>query len=122
MTNKITFTYENDDGEEIETSLPAVYKVCDGCHGSGSHVDRNIDGNGITGSEWLEWEMDEKDAYLHGVYDVSCKDCGGLRVVLKVDEDHLTEEQKELCEIYWKKLQLDNDIDEERAMERRYGC
>ncbi len=123
MANKIEFTYEDDDGNEIEASLPAEYAVCDRCHGEGKHVNPSIDGNGITQSEMEELGDDFRESYFRGDYDVSCDVCHGNRVVLEIVETKfLTEEQKELEEIYWKQLRRESDYDEERNMERRYGC
>ena len=78
---------------EYEEELPTKMEVCGGCRGNGTHVNRNIDGNGITSSEWAEWDEEEKDNYMSGAYDVTCEDCGGLRVVPTVDEDACTPEQ-----------------------------
>lgn len=83
---EIVFTYENEDGEEVEGRLPARYEVCPRCDGEGSHTNPNIDGNGITASEWAEWDEEDRDNYMSGVYDVSCEKCGGLRVVPVVDD------------------------------------
>lgn len=125
MTNQIKFTYEDDDGNEVEASLPAVYEVCDHCYGEGKHVNPGIDGNGITQSEMAELEADDEDFrgnYMSGMYDVQCETCHGKRVVLEIDSEHLTEAQKELEEIYWKKLNYESDYDSEREQERRFGC
>jgi len=123
MSNSIRFTYEDDDGNEIEASLPAEYEVCDHCHGEGKHVNPSIDGNGITQSEMEELGDDFRESYFRGDYDVNCETCGGKRVVLEViDTKFLTDEQKKLEEIYWKQLQYESDYDEERNMERRMGC
>ncbi len=100
---RIKFTYESDDGDEVEAWLPAKYEVCDRCHGKGSHVNPNIDGNGITASEMEEicyYDPDFPENYMSGMYDVQCENCKGLRVVLEVDEDNLSEDGKKLLEIY----------------------
>ena len=118
----IKFTLENDDGEEIEYSLPGKYEVCSGCGGEGKHVDRNIDGNGITASEWAEMRDDDPDFsenYTSGRYDVTCEDCHGKRVEHVVDEEHLTEEQKDLYERYCESQSSQDQYDYEDAYTRR---
>lgn len=122
---KFEFEYEDDDGIEIEVevSLPAEYVVCGCCRGKGRYVNRNIDGNGITSSEWSELCADNEDFaenYMSGVYDVTCEECRGLRVVLEVvDEKFLTEEQKGLSKKYYDQLQFDAEYDREEAYTRR---
>jgi DnaJ-class molecular chaperone len=89
---QIRFTYEDDDGEEIEAVLPGKVEVCGSCCGSGSttsHVEP--DGGGYTSSEWQEACHDDEDFaenYMSGAYDRDCEECRGLRVVLVVDEEH----------------------------------
>lgn len=96
----ITFTYETDDGEEVEAVLPARMEVCTSCHGEGAHVNRNIDGNGITSSEWAEWDEEDRETYMSGGYDVTCEECGGRNVVAVVDEENA---DKELLVIYFER-------------------
>lgn len=88
-------SYEDEDGNEVELDLPAHNVVCSRCDGDGTHVNPAIDGNGISAEEWYaEWDEDEREAYMAGRYDVQCEECHGQRVVLEVDEDLLTDEQK----------------------------
>lgn len=89
----ITWTREQDsedeNGEdtsaEITTRFPAKFEVCHRCGGTGTHVNPNVDGHGITAEEFSE-DPDFKEAYFGGVYDVRCEDCKGERVVLEIDE------------------------------------
>lgn len=60
--------------------FPAKFEVCGNCNGKGSHVNRAIDGNGL--SDELSSDPDFCEDYLSGVYDVRCDVCGGQRVVL----------------------------------------
>src|SRR5947209_9969541 len=77
-----------EDADGVEHMLPSKFEVCGTCEGRGSHVNRNIDGHGITESEWNgpDWSEEEKDTYLSGGYDVTCEECHGARVVEAVDE------------------------------------
>lgn len=79
------------DGEEMH--IPARYEVCGTCQGNGSHVNRSVDGNGITAEEMIELGDDFREDYLSGVYDVACEECDGLRVVPVPDEGRATAEQ-----------------------------
>lgn len=71
---RITITIEDADGFDVEHELPTKFEVCDGCRGKGTHVNRNIDGNGITAGEWAEWDEDDRETYMSGGYDVTCED------------------------------------------------
>ena len=95
-----TLTWEDDDPDDccdgspncrcepVERTIvvPACYEVCGDCRGTGTHVHPAIDGNGITSSEWAEWDQDDRETYMTGGYDVTCTGCGGVRVVPEVDE------------------------------------
>ena len=84
-TKRVVF--EDEEGFEIELKLPCVWEVCQDCRGNGTHVNRNIDGNGITASEWAEWDDDEKEGYFRGDYDVTCETCRGRTTVQVIDEE-----------------------------------
>lgn len=56
--------------------------VCPTCEGRGTHVNRNVDGHGITSDEMDELGPDFFDDYMSGVYDVRCEECHGQRVVV----------------------------------------
>jgi hypothetical protein len=88
MEPKVTYY----DEEGLEIHLPAKYEVCRRCEGSGTHVNPNIDGHGITPEEFEEDPV-FRDAYLAGVYDVSCFECKGLRVVAVVAAERCDPEQ-----------------------------
>lgn len=101
---------------------PAYYVVCPRCYGEGKHVNPSIDGNGITQSEMAEIlheDPDFLDNYMGGMYDVTCHQCKGQRVVLEVDEHSCTKEQ-------WDEYQQDCRDDWElaamEAAERRMGA
>lgn len=117
------FTVEvsgEDDGGDYseEITLPAKFEVCDGCQGKGTHVHRAIDGNGITASEWGEWDQDDREDYMGGRYDVTCEDCGGRNVMPVVDWASVPDEIAKRV-----RAQLDSDAEyaAERAHELRMG-
>jgi len=115
-----TITIELDDltsesGEKERHELPGRFEVCPRCEGEGRHVHEAIDGNGITSSEFAEWDADDRETYLAGGYDVTCSVCRGLRVVAIVDEALLTEAQRA---VYERHLADEQDAARERAADR----
>lgn len=79
-----------------EVEIPFQYEVCDRCNGKGTHVNPSIDGNGITGDEMAEAGPEFLEDYMSGVYDVSCYECHGQRVVMVPDVAVLTPEEREI--------------------------
>lgn len=75
---------EKHDIQEVE--LPAKWEVCSRCEGRGSHVNPNIDGNGISAEEF-EQDPEFRENYFNGLYDISCEECKGRTTVLVVDEE-----------------------------------
>lgn len=57
------------------------WAICPTCEGNGTHVNPAIDGHGITAEEMYELGDDFREDYMRGVYDVSCEECKGMRVV-----------------------------------------
>ncbi len=116
---KIDYVVENDDGEEIEYSVPAKYEVCGTCQGKGTHVNPAIDGHGISSEEWdNEWSEDEQEAYMKGCYDVTCHECKGTRVVLVVDEEKANAED---LKRFLDKLEAEHEYERECRHERDMG-
>jgi hypothetical protein len=89
---KRTYTLLDDEGEPV--SLPTKFELCSRCQGAGTHVHPSIDGNGITQSEWAEWDEDDRETYRSGGYDVCCETCKGERVVAVPDLEKCTFAQK----------------------------
>ena len=114
----ITCVTVDDDGWEVELSLPARYEVCDGCRGKGTHVHRGIDGNGLTPWDFAE-DPDFAEDYFSGRYDVTCEDCNGLRVVPVVDEK--AADPRDL-ELYYEHERALAELRAEEAAERRMGA
>lgn len=111
--------WENDDGEEIETSFRIKFVACDHCHGTGSHCDPAIDGNGLTREDFEE-DPSFAESYFEGMYDVQCDECNGERVVPEIaDEDHLTDEQKSAVEFVYERWQA--AADDARTMRAECG-
>jgi hypothetical protein len=122
----MTLTYSDSFGDETTlTGIPARFEVCPTCEGSGT-VDHPAFSNGITGSEWAEWDQDEREDYLRGRYDVPCGQCNGQRVVEVPDVarcDYAT--KRELAQArraLRAQAEADAYIRAEEAAERRFGC
>ena len=114
--NELVFILYQDEPEV--TALPAKYVVCDNCQGKGSHVNRAIDGNGLTSEDFAE-DPDFAESYFAGHYDVPCDVCKGKRVELVPDMNQCTPEQWAAYEQY---QQDEWDYAAECAAERRMGC
>lgn len=65
----------------VNVELAAEDFNCEVCHGNGM-TSLAIDGNGITQSEWSEWDEDSMSLYLNGGYDKPCGFCKGTGNVL----------------------------------------
>lgn len=121
----IQFTWENDDGDEVELELPAKHEVCARCQGHGTHLNPSIGEHAYTAEEFEESFDDEgrEEYFRHGGrYDVMCEECHGKRVVLVVDVDACrSDEQKAALAAYDRKLEADASYERECAHERRMG-
>lgn len=121
----MTVTIENDDGEEETHELPIKNEVCPECNGFGTHTNRNIDGNGITSSEWAEMchdDPDFPDDYMSGMYDVTCEECHGDKVIQVPDEEACTAEQLVILQKYNDRLDGEIEDDYTSRLERSMGC
>ena len=106
----------DDDGNEI--TIPKKFDVCPRCESTGKHTNPSIDGNGI-GQEEFDEDPDFFEDYMGGVYDVTCYECNGLRVVEVPDWDRLTGADKKA---YREACQEENDFNAMCAAERRMGA
>jgi hypothetical protein len=91
---------------EFEVTLPAKFEVCPTCKGRGKHVNRNIDGNGLTREDFDE-DPDFEEAYFRGDYDVPCEQCDGNRVISMVDE---AQANPKLLKLYQNEQQADAEF------------
>jgi hypothetical protein len=73
---KVIFTLN-----EVVFERAFIWRVCGTCGGKGRHVNPSIDADhGITAEEFAD-DPDFAEDYFGGVYDVTCHECGGKRVV-----------------------------------------
>ena len=81
------------------------WMICPVCEGEGKHVNPNIDAHGLTADDFAE-DPDFAEAYMGGVYDVPCRNCGGSGKVLTAEqaerdeawEDELEDRYTRMCE------------------------
>ncbi len=120
-----SITIEFDDDDSVEA--PARWEICSRCEGEGHHSNPAIDGNGITSSEWDEWDEEDRATYMSGGYDITCENCSGHGKVLVVDGEAFLAKNPEAF-ARWVKREDDRaehqrEIDSEALWERRmlYG-
>lgn len=118
-----TFEYENEEtGESTDVTIPQRWEICCECEGEGKHA-HAIDGDGITGSEWNEWDDDERENYLEGRYDRTCEVCRGSGKMKVTDYDSLREMERKypgICEQWENHCEAEYQYDREAEAERRY--
>ncbi len=104
-------------------TFSAKFEVCSVCQGSGTHVNPNIDSNGITSDEWeRDWSYEDRQAYIGGTYNVTCYNCNGMRVTPSIDERYLSAEQRELVSFIQKRRREEEDYAIECRREIEMGC
>lgn len=91
--------------------------VCDRCNGDGTHTNPNIDGNGLP-DECVN-DQDFMADYMRGVYDVSCEECKGNKIIDVIDLDYLDPRD---TRAYWSYKDEERQAEIEVAYERRMGC
>lgn len=74
---------------EEECEVPFKFEVCPTCDGKGTHTNPSVDSGGITGSEWAEWDDEDRESYMEGTYDVQCYECRGQRVTPEMDRERV---------------------------------
>lgn len=116
MLKGIEFTVVTDDGDEIVLEIPARYEVCPRCEGHGKHVNPNVDGHGLSREDFAE-DPDFAEAYFGGMYDVTCHECRGTRVILVPDEGRA---DADTLARYRRMQDEEAEYRREVMMERRY--
>lgn len=109
--DKVCFEYIDEDGYEQVHYFPATFEVCPRCRGKGHITNPNI--GAITSEEWeRDWDYEERENYMSGMYDVDCPACNGARVVQSIDEAaadpkmlklyHETQQELRECDEMWR--------------------
>lgn len=121
----MTITYENEEGEEVSVQLPSKKAVCGGCEGEGYQLHPGMRGHVYTREEFQDaFDDDQREQYFTrgGIYDVICEVCHGRNVVDEVDEDRLTDEQREHYEVWGKTQAADAEYEAMCRAERLMGA
>ena len=105
------------DADGLEIEIPKKFEVCPRCEGAGKHTNPSIDGNGLS-REDFDADPDFEEDYFNGVYDVSCEECHGKRVIEVGDLEAMTDEVREA---YKAAVEWEVNYAEERAHEIRMG-
>lgn len=108
---------ENKDGELVE--IPSRIELCHACEGAGT-VDHPAFSNGITSSEWAEMDVESRDNYLSGAYDVQCDCCKGTGRVLVADALRLSFAHRRVLVHARQEQREERAYQREVAAERRY--
>jgi hypothetical protein len=122
MTAQVTIYHEDDEDDcEEDVEFPIKFEVCSLCEGKGKHVNPSVDSHGISAWEFEE-DPDFKESYFNGLYDVTCYECHGKRVVPEINEEAFNEEQKKYWKIYQDNERDRYEFDCVQAAERRMGA
>lgn len=113
-----TVWVEQPDGSDKEVELPTTWAVCSVCNGEGKHVNPSIDCGGISAEEFHD-DPDFHDAYMDGVYDITCNRCHGRTTERVIDYDGMSEE---LQEAYDAQCEAEAECHAEHMAELRMGC
>jgi DnaJ-class molecular chaperone len=114
-----TVTIEDEDGNEVE--LPGREVQCWRCKGKGMVTNPSI--GAISAEEWeRDWDCEERERYMQGVYDVHCPECGGKGTLTEVNTSRLSASQRELYESWQESERIRNEPDWEQIAERRAGA
>jgi len=106
---------------DIEVQLPSKRIVCPRCKGEGTHVNPNVDGHGIS-SEDFDADPDFRENYFNGVYDVSCEECKGNKVVDEIDDEYLEKYKPKLYKAWLAACEQQRRDELESYYERKWGA
>lgn len=104
---------------DIEDGIASLYvsvsyEVCSLCGGHGTHVNPDIDCNGLTEEDMYDYDF--MDSYHSGRYDVTCEQCNGRNVEPFIEFPEAIEK--------WLNDRYEEDAADyaEMAAELRFGC
>jgi len=120
--NEIVLKLYDEEGDEVEHTFPSKNEVCPTCEGFGTHLNPSIGNHAYTMEEFNEsFDEEGKEEYFRrgGIYDVTCEECKGNKVIQVVDEDHLSDEQKKLY-AEWEEQEEERISDERADARTRY--
>jgi hypothetical protein len=116
-----TIKYLDDEGDEVEVTMPCSFAVCRKCEGTGKIVNPDIEPHGITREEF-DADPDFEEGYFSGRYDIQCPECKGVRVTPEIDESKMTDEQKKQYKEYIAYCQAEVEYQNLCRIERLMGA
>lgn len=97
------------------------WTICDRCDGEGKTGHPAFD-NGITSSEWNEWDEEDRRNYMNGLYDVTCEGCKGTGKVKIPDVSRMTFAEKRELVVERRNMRADRENERISAIERSMGA
>lgn len=102
--------------DDEERRIPALEETCPDCDGKGSYVNPDIDRHGLSADDFTE-DPEFAEGYFRGVYNITCRLCGGKGKVLGPDEYRWSQEDRKAWEDAWEyEAQSRAEQDAERRM------
>ena len=105
----------NQDDDERVVVFSGVPAVCGRCRGEGTHTNPSIDGNGLP-PEYLD-DDEFMEGYMSGVYDVTCHECKGNKIVYELPK--LSDGDEKKIQYHYEEEWYSQ---QERAAEIAAGC
>lgn len=96
-----------------------MWMICPVCSGEGNYVNPDIDSHGLS-REDFEQDPDFREDYMAGVYNVSCRICGGSGKIKK-EEWKAKQESLEQAAEDRKMRMYENGVWEPGVSDWRYG-
>ncbi|ENU1229125.1 MULTISPECIES: hypothetical protein [Enterobacterales] len=97
------------------------WAICGNCDGEGK-TGHEAFANGITASEWNEWDLEDRQNYMDGRFDVTCSACKGRGSVKLPDVSRMNfAEKRKLVELR-RDARIENELRREQAYERSMGA
>jgi len=115
-----TVKYLDDNGNEVELSLPSKKEVCSRCNGEGKILHPSIGEHAYTSEEFNdEFDDESREHYFTrgGMYDVECPRCEGHNVMDTIDEDNIPDDMKVAYDEYIDHLNANERYEAERPYE-----
>lgn len=97
------------------------WAICDHCNGDG-RIPHPAFSNGITASEWRDWDEDDRCNYMDGIFDTTCEKCKGRGSIKVPDVSRMTFSEKRELVILRQNMREDREIERIHAMERAIGA
>lgn len=109
--------FDTQSGRKVRVQVPAKYRVCQCCSGSGTELYGSMKGYAYSADE-LNDDPDFAESIMQGNYDVPCESCKGQRVELEPDLQRLSPRQKRIV-ISWE-ASLSREARERQADRETY--